>query len=79
MKEEEERNKKMVKEGLGTWHGRANIGTARANLLEMESLAWHSQERPCHFRHRPCQRSGHPMLNFFVFLNHAWIITYKTT
>jgi len=24
MKEEEERKKKLVKEGLGPWHGRAN-------------------------------------------------------
>jgi len=39
MKEEEERKKKLVKEGLGTWHGRANISTGRANLLEMEGLA----------------------------------------
>jgi len=29
---EEKRKKKLVKEGLGTWHG-------RANLLEMEGLA----------------------------------------
>jgi len=35
MKEEEERKKKLVKEGLGTWHGHANIGTSRTNLLEM--------------------------------------------
>jgi len=39
MKEEEEIKKKLVKEGLGTWHGRANIGTGRANLLEIEALA----------------------------------------
>ena len=62
------KKKKLVKEGLGTWHGRANIGTGRANLLEMEGLAWHSQARPCHFRHEPCQGSGHPRLNFFRFL-----------
>jgi len=61
------RKKKMVKEGLGTWHGRANIGTGRANLLEMGSFAWHSQARPCLFRHGPCQGSGHPRLNFFSF------------
>jgi len=24
---------------MGTWHGRAYIGTGRANLLEMEGLA----------------------------------------
>jgi len=68
MKEEEERKKKLVKEGLRTWHGCANIGTVRANLLEMEGLAWHSQARPCHFKHGPCQGSGHPRLNFFRFL-----------
>jgi len=39
MKEEEERKKKLVKEGLGTWHGCANIFTGRTNLLEMEGLA----------------------------------------
>jgi len=33
MKEEEER-KKLVKEGLGPWHGRATTGTGRANSLE---------------------------------------------
>jgi len=47
------KEKKLVKEGLRTWNG-------RANLLEMEGLAWHSQARPCHFRHEPCQGSGHP-------------------
>jgi len=39
MKEEEERKKKWVKEGLGTWHGCANIGTGCPNLWEMEGLA----------------------------------------
>ena len=56
---EEERKKKMVKESLETWHG-------RANLLEMEGLAWHSHARSCHFRHGPCQGSGHPRLIFFL-------------
>ena len=67
-KEEEESKKKLIKEVLGTWHGRANIGTGRANLLEMEGLARHSQARPCHFKHGPCQGFGHPRLNFFRFL-----------
>jgi len=32
--EEEERKKKLVKEGLGPWHGRATTGTGRAKSLE---------------------------------------------
>jgi hypothetical protein len=34
MKEEEERRKKLVNEGLGPWQGRATTGTGRANSLE---------------------------------------------
>jgi len=36
MKEEEKSKKKLVKEGLGPWHGPATRGTGRAKLLDMQ-------------------------------------------
>jgi len=68
MREEEE--KILVYGNIGVAHGRANIGTSRTNLLDMEVWFWHGVARPCHIRHgvaRPCQGTGRPRLNFFRF------------
>jgi len=77
MREEEE--KILVYGNIVVAHSRANIGTGRANLLDMEVWFWHSVARPCHIGTGRAKVLDVLGSIFFVSLNHTWTITYKTT
>ena len=66
MREEEDEKVGLSLPVVG--HGRANLSTGRANILEfLLVLDRQGLARPCQCEHGPCQGSGHGASKFFSF------------
>ena len=70
-----EEEEKLVYSGLEVGHGRATLGTGRANFLWLPTFfSSKTLARPCQIQHGPCQHSGQRDFKIFHFLDFSRII-----